>query len=417
MNALLLRIFLCLCFCAPSLCVALDLNLVQAEQIWRKKNRDLLLAADQIHGAAADKLIAGQRPNPQLSLNTTSIQTGEPAFIKQADSVLRVDQVIERGDKRALRMRAAKLRLDASEDDFSNAQRQGHIALYRAYYDLLLAQQQTQIARDNEQLSAQMLTAAQLRLKAGDIARADVDRLQVDALRAEDDAQQAQNNLQQARLVLANQLGLEPRADELRASEAWPAEEPAPMLSTATIERRSDVLAAEKRAQAAQAAFEQAEALRKRDITIGMQVEHNGQNRPLNTVGIGISVPLMTGYEYEGEIAHARADLELANDALDQTRAQVFTEIQQAHTDLITARAQIERFDTQLLQAARRALDAAEFAYKHGAGGVMDVLDARRTYKSILNDAESAHANYAKALATWHFINPFSCGARACDAQ
>jgi len=417
MKDLLLRIIFCACLCCSNICAAFDLDLAEAEQLWQQKNRELKTAADQIHGAVADKLSAAQRPNPQLSLNTTSIQTGDPGFIKQADSIIRIDQIIERGDKRALRERAASLRLDASQDDLSDAQRQGLVALYRAYYDVVLAQQQLQIARENAQLSAQMLMAAQWRLKAGDVARADVDRLQVDMLRAEDDAQQAKNNLLQMQLALAYQLGLESQASALHASAHWPAVEVMPAQPIFAVEQRADVLAAEKRAQAAQTAFEQAQALRKRDVTVGMQVEHNGQNRPLNTVGIGVSVPLMTGYEYAGEIAHARADLELADDALDQTRARALIEIQKAFADLMAAREQIQRFDNELLQAAQRALDAAEFAYKHGAGGIMDVLDARRTHKAILNDAASAHANYAKALATWHFVNSPFCGTSSCDVQ
>ena len=49
----------------------------------------------------------------------------------------------------------------------------------------------------------------------------------------------------------------------------------------------------------------------------------------------------------------------------------------------------------------RSILSLAEFAYKNGAIGVMDLLDARRTLRAIQIDAATAQADYAKALAAW----------------
>jgi cobalt-zinc-cadmium efflux system outer membrane protein len=56
-----------------------------------------------------------------------------------------------------------------------------------------------------------------------------------------------------------------------------------------------------------------------------------------------------------------------------------------------------------LLAEAKKSSDSAEFAYKNGAIGVMDLLDARRTLRAIQLDAAAAQADYAKALAAWQF--------------
>lgn len=394
---------------APSL----PLSLATAEQLWLAKNRELQIARDQIAGVVADRTTAAQRPNPQLSINTSSIATGEPQSMRQADSVVRIDQTIERGDKRSLRLRGADLLIAATRADYDASQRQGRVALYNAYYDLLLAQQKFQIVVDNANLYAQTLQATQLRLRAGDIAAADVARLQVDALRGDNDRQQAQNDLRQAQLWLAYLIGAERDAVLLRATDNWPQVQSVPLDAGDNIDNlngfnianvfnaRPDLQAAQRRVQAADAALQQALALRTRDVTVGLQVEHNGQNRPLNTVGVGISVPLLTGYEYQGEIARARADLITAQDTLDQLRAQVRGEINKTHSDYAAAAAQVTRFDNSLLTMAQRALDAVEFAYRHGATGTLDLLDARRTYKAILLDAATARANYAKAAVAW----------------
>jgi cobalt-zinc-cadmium efflux system outer membrane protein len=384
----------------------LSLSFAQAEQLWHNKNRELQLAHNQLRGAAADQVIAAQKPNPTLSFNTTSIATGQPAFMKQADSVVRIDQLYERGDKRSLRIREADLRADAARADFADTQRQGLIDLSAHYYDLALAQEQLHIAEENARLFRQSVTAAQLRLQAGDLAAADVARLQVDALRAENDVESAKNLQLQAQLALAYRIGADPDAAQLSASDHWPEVQPLAAFTSiaAIVAQRPDIIAADQRAAAAEAAFAQAQALRTRDVTVGVQVEHNGQNRPLNTIGLGFSVPLLTGYTYAGEITHARIDLESAQRIAEQTRAQAYVEIGNARSDLATAQAQVDRFDRELLQASQRALDAAELGYRHGAMPLMDLLDARRTFKSTQIDAAAAHANYAKALVAWQAL-------------
>ena len=61
----------------------------------------------------------------------------------------------------------------------------------------------------------------------------------------------------------------------------------------------------------------------------------------------------------------------------------------------------MQRFDTALLREATRAADAAEFAYRNGALGVIDLLDARRVLYATRTEAVAAHAELARALWAW----------------
>src|SRR5207245_4649860 len=106
--------------------------------------------------------------------------------------------------------------------DFSETFRQQRLALRAAYYDLLLTQDKVDIARETTLLFEGSLRAAELRLKAGDIARADVARLRVDALRAQNDARAAEADRRRAQLALAYLIGAEARASDVRATDPWP---------------------------------------------------------------------------------------------------------------------------------------------------------------------------------------------------
>ena len=377
-----------------------------AEDLWLQKNHDLQLATNQIESAKADTLTASQRPNPQLSYSLNNVGTGrDHRYLNGSDHVVRIDQTFERGDKRALRMQSADFMLHASEADLLNIKRQSKTQLYQLYYQLLLAQEKLRIVEENVSLYQKTIEASELRLKAGDIAASELSRLDLDKLRADNDVFQARNNLKQAQIDLAIFIGEELNAPAIVAADAWPEVMNKVYQNAINIENRADIKAAQLRLKAAETNRELAAALKKRDVTIGAQVEHNSLDLETNTIGLGISIPLMTGYGYEGEIARAESEYQAALLELDHAHAFAISEINKARGDLKTAEARVLHYDDNLLKEADKVLQSAEFAYKQGAQSVMDLLDARRTYKATQIEAQSARADYATALATWQFLS------------
>jgi len=383
-----------------------QLTLKVAEDLWLQKNHDLQLATNQIESAKADTLTASQRPNPQLSYSLNNVGTGrDHRYLNGSDHVVRIDQTFERGDKRALRMQSADFMLHASEADLLNIKRQSKTQLYQLYYQLLLAQEKLRIVEENVSLYQKTIEASELRLKAGDIAASELSRLDLDKLRADNDVFQARNNLKQAQIDLAIFIGEELNAPAIVAADAWPEVMSKVYQNAINIENRADIKAAQLRLKAAETNRELAAALKKRDVTIGAQVEHNSLDLETNTIGLGISIPLMTGYGYEGEIARAESEYQAALLELDHAHAFAISEINKARGDLKTAEARVLHYDDNLLKEADKVLQSAEFAYKQGAQSVMDLLDARRTYKATQIEAQSARADYATALATWQFLS------------
>src|SRR6185369_8983626 len=305
---------------------SIALTLSEAEVLWQQHSRELRLGQAAVVGAAADVKAAGQRPNPDVSLNTLSISpwSGYGAGgwkDKKMDTQLRLDQLVERGGKRDLRIKGAEARLEAAGFDADDIARQQLGALRNAYYNVRLAQEKLTLARETAALYAKSAEAGRLRQKAGDIAPVDLSRLQIDQARADSDARQAQAELEHAQGELAYLLGLESEAGKLVATDNWPAlEEQA--LAAAPIDQRPDLEAARRRLTAAEADRDLARARKKRDVTVGVQLEHNLQNAPTNSYGFGVSMPLFIWHEYEGEIARAEADLDVARLQFEQQQAQ-----------------------------------------------------------------------------------------------
>lgn len=392
------------------------LSLSAADALLAQKNRELQTARRAVEAAQAATLTASARPNPNLSLGVGSVNPqvgvgGGGLRDKIVDSSIRVDQLVERGNKRELRVSTAKKLEAASGEDLADVLRQQRLALRASYYDLQLAQDRVAISADTAELYRHSLQAADLRLKAGDIASSDVARIRVDALRAQNDAGAAEADRRRAQLALAYLIGTEHHADLLKATDAWPAPQPAAAADPdELIERRPDVRAARSRIEAAGAARDLAKSLRTRDLTLGAQFDHYPVN-PLyaatsgagtgNTWGVFVSAPLFTRYYYEGEIAQAESAYNSATDNLERARAVARSETAKALSDVSAAAERLARYQDSLLAEAKKSADSAEFAYKNGAIGVMDLLDARRTLRAIQLDAASAQADYAKALAAW----------------
>ncbi len=386
---------------------ARDLTLAEAESLLARNNRELQAARRNIESAEAQGLIAGARPNATFSINSSSISSNPGVGSgslnqKRMDTVFRIEQPFERGGKRELRLDAASALQRAAQNDTLDTLRQQLVVVAGAYFDLKLAQEKVVALGESAELYSGTLNAARLRVKAGDLAPADVAKVQVDYERAQNEARAARAELARNQIALAYVIGLDADAASLSAIDSWPAAARADAAAVEqAIESRPDVLAAKARVEAAEKLRDLARAQRTRDFTLGAQYERFPGNLPADSVGFGVSVPLFTGYDFSGDIQKAEVDRYSTMDALARARAVAGNELRRAAGDLNAAADRLERFDTSLLGAANQSAQAAEFAFKRGATSVLEVLDARRTLRAVRIEALVARSEYAKALAAW----------------
>lgn len=389
------------------------LSLARAISIASEHNHDLKLSGLAVNSAQAAVVSAKAAPNPSLTVQSANINPRQGIGSgglrdKTIDTTIHIDQVIERGGKRELRAENAANLERAARADQREAQRQLRMNISQAYYDLLAAQEKWRTATETVTLFDNTVNAALKRKKAGDIAGADVERIQVDALRARNDSRQAEADVAKAQLALALMMGVDTQENAVHATDQWP--ELYQLRLEAEIDKlldqRPDIKAAQARVEAAEAASRLALASRTRDVSVGVQFEHfpssnaNPQGSG-NTYGVSVQIPLFTRYYFDGEIRTAQVALDTARQNLEKTRSAARTDLRRSLHDVQTAADRVLRFQQELLPAAKKSADAAEYAFKNGAIGVMDVLDARRTYRMAQTEAVSAQADYAKSLAAW----------------
>ncbi|MDA8523294.1 TolC family protein [Acidovorax sp. NCPPB 4044] len=374
-----------------------------------RDNSEVTQARQELAGARADVLSADHAPLPSLTTKASSIDLqhgpgpGNVFTRKRIDKSLGIDWTWERGGKRALRTQAAERTADAAHADVEDTQIQQLQAALGAYYDLLAAQDRLSEVSAIERGLSDVARMADRRVQAGDLSAQDAARTRIEADRARADTCSAEQARDDAALALAQVTGS--RGPRLEAVDTpWPAPDsdvPATDADLASwAETRADVRAALARAQAAQAALEGADALRKSDWTVGASIDHF-PGTSTRQVELRVQIPLQWGYQYQGEIGRAQADYAKAQDALDNTRRLALLDLLHLRQAQESASRRAADYDQGVLPRARQVADNAELAYRKGAIALTDLLDAQRTLRATLLDALSARADYAKARGAW----------------
>jgi cobalt-zinc-cadmium efflux system outer membrane protein len=182
---------------------------------------------------------------------------------------------------------------------------------------------------------------------------------------------------------------------------ASPTAVPQSLIDTA-LEQRPDLHALTEQVKRAESSITLARRQRwgDPDLSVNYAQQGTGQNAITPpTLTVGLSVPVAILYQQQGEIAKAEADLRSQQVSLDKSRAQVASDVRQAYSAFVAARAQMERMDGRLYERAHRARDLIEVQYAKGAATLLDLLDAQRTLLAVSGERLNLLANYWNAVA------------------
>jgi outer membrane protein, heavy metal efflux system len=379
-----------------------------------RQNLDVSIAQQNLAAAQADVVSADRAPFPIFTAKTSQMYLdkgvngnqgiGGGAFgQKNIDKSGGIDWTWERGNKRNLRTQNAKQQALAAGADLQDMLVMQQIAAAAAYFDLLAARERNQEMKTLSQSALQLSKSAGLRLKAGDLSVQDTARLEIEAQRAQADARSAQLDQQRAVLLLQQITKLQINLNTWKVAADWPSiqvQTPTQGVLQAWVDQRADVVAARERVTAASAALELAQAQKKADVTLGSSLDHDPRvsNRMLE---LRLSLPLIWGYGYEGEIGRAQAQLAQAQALFEKTKLEASSDLQRLLEEFSAALERETLYEQDILPRARKVAEQAERAFTLGASSLTDLLDARRTLRATLIEAAFTRADYAKAHEAW----------------
>jgi len=377
------------------------LTLERAVDRFLARNLAVEAARHRVDIARAERLAAGLRPNPTLTLEAEDVKLSGPTPAGDLYQVTSsVSYPIELGDKRRLRVEAADASVALAEARLADVLQQRLADLKRAFYDVLLARATREHALETRQTFDALVEFNQVRLDEGDVAEAELIKARLERGKQDTALTQADLAVRQAGIKLLDLLGESDFSSAgtvtgtLDVTAALP---PLDELRATALRERASLQAAQHAAALAarRVALERARATV--DVSPFLGLRRVGEN---NTVLFGISIPLPVYDRNQGGIARAVAEEKAADAELALERARVLAEIESSWHAWQTARAQAAVFERDLLPQAEESRAIALAAYREGAIGLVEYLEAQRTLAGL-------RQQYARSLFDAHAARRF----------
>jgi len=360
------------------------------------RNLALEAARYRVDAVRAERLAAGLRRNPTLTLSAEDVKVSGPTPAGELYEVTSsLSYPIELGDKRRLRIEAADASVLLAEAQFADVLRQRLADLKRAFYEVLLARAARDRALEMRQTFDTLVDFNQVRLEEGVVAEGELIKVRLERGKYETGLAQSELALRQAGIKLLDLLG---ESDFSAAGTVTGTLEVTAMVPELEALRRA-ALTERPSLQAAQLAVALAArrvALERARATVDVApflgLRRVGEN---NTVVFGISIPLPVHDRNQGGIARAMAEEKTAEAELALHRNRVLAEVESAWHASQTARAKTAAYERQMLKQAEESHAIALSAYQEGALGLVEYLEAQRTLAEVRHE-------YARSLFDAH---------------
>jgi cobalt-zinc-cadmium efflux system outer membrane protein len=122
------------------------------------------------------------------------------------------------------------------------------------------------------------------------------------------------------------------------------------------------------------------------------------QDPDITSYRFGISIPIPIWNRRQGQIGEAAAGYrELQAQYTDQELA-LRRDIESAFQRYLIAQQQVKTFESGLLEQAESVLKVAESAYRYGERGILEYLDAQRTFRLVRKDYLASKYDYVIAI-------------------
>jgi cobalt-zinc-cadmium efflux system outer membrane protein len=360
---------------------------------FERANPTLLAGKLNIDELKADEITAHLRPNPDFSVSAdgTQITPSNGMWKPLAGTFVSpsISYMFERRNKRGLRFESAKQGTAIGTAQQSDTERTLLFNLRNAFVGVLQAKSVLRLAQDNLEYYDKILKLSRDRFQAGDIARIDLDRLELQRLQYESDVQNALVNLRTTKITLRALL------DERRPVDSFDVDGPFDFSEAllALDDYRKDALDARPDLQAAVLSIKQAEtnyrlaeANGSTDPTIGVWFTHNGSfNNPdaLNTIGASVSIPLRIFDSNQGEKLHTKIEIKRSEKLREGVELQVFSDVDSAYATVASNIDLLKPYKRQYLDQAVRVRDTVFFSYQHGGASLLDFLNAQSDYRTV----------------------------------
>jgi outer membrane protein len=333
----------------------------------------------------------------------------------QYSSSVGLSQTIFDFGKTPTQVRINSLNTESSRFDLDNTLNTVVFNVKQAFYNVLQAQRNRDVAGESVKQFQQHLDQAQGFYGVGTKSKIDVTKAEVDLSNARLNLIKAENQVRLSRVTLNNAMGIPDvpnynLEDNLLYKKYGLSFEEA--LSS-VYNQRPDLQSLIKKKEAAKSSIDLARKGYFPVLSGNANYAYSGNNSsggtgfPLNNswnYGVSISIPIFSGFDTKYKVAQAQANYDTVNANEQSLRLDIYSQLQQAYLSLRQADESIVASEVTVRQA-KENVELATGRYQAGVGSPLEVTDAlvslnnaQVAYTQALTDYKNAQASIEKAI-------------------
>ena len=357
----------------------------------------VLAARDQSKAIKGQLSTARAIPNPEFEVSTGQQRSVTGPLTVGNVSSWAVTQPLDMPYTRYPRVNAAEANLRAAEATRVAFEVETISKVQQRYYELMRREAESRAAEEDMNLTKQIRDRMQIRYDVGETARFELIRAQTEFLNAQITDESSKLRVEQARGQLRQVVGhqLPPDFSVVREQpnlETLPslavllgevqAQSPELQRAKAEVEAAESKLSFEKNSRLPRLAFKAS--------------QYNDPNFTDRLYGLQVSIPI---WDFKGgQIAEAEANASKAKNQLTAQSQTLDQQIETAYKLYQMTSYQVKVLSEQVVQLAASAQRIAEVSYRYGERGMLEYLDAQRTFRAARNDLIRARFDLASVV-------------------
>jgi cobalt-zinc-cadmium efflux system outer membrane protein len=354
----------------------------------------VLAARDQSRAIKGQLSTARAIPNPEFELNTGQQKSASGPLTTGNVSSWSVTQPLDMPYTRFPRVNAAEANLRAAEAARIAFEIEMISRVQQRFYELMRRDAELKAAEEDLSLTKQIRDRMQIRYDVGDTARFELIRAQTEFLNAQINAESSKLRIEQAKSLLRQAVGhnLPPNYEVVSQPLKMEPLPPLPILLSELHAQSPELQRAKAEVEATESklSFEQNSRLPRLSIKVQ---QYNDPNFTDRLYGLVVSIPI---WDFKGgQIAEAEANASKAKNQFNAQSQSLEQQLEAAYKLYQMTSYQVKILDQEVVQLASSARRIAEVSYRYGERGMLEYLDAQRTFRVARNDLIKARFDLA----------------------
>lgn len=317
---------------------------------------------------------------------------------------IRLDENLSLGGREFTSFQISKENLEKNRLDAYTVNEDYLLAVAFAYYNVLKAEKNLDIADANVERLSTYRAAADKRLRVGEVTRTVLLRAEAELSGALSDRMMAKNSLELAMVQLKRIVGLK---DDVQLKKETPASRdvaPVDTFLTMALTERSDLKGLEIQKKMAERQVRYASGAHWPSLSVSGVYSGLDQSPAAGTInregiyaGVALNFPIFEGGLRQAEVKEARSKEKQSGFLYDDLKKTIEIEVQAAYLDLMTQKATLKFLDDQLV-FAKDNYQAVSRQFEFGLAQSVDVMDANTLLVTAERKISDAGYNYQMAV-------------------